>query len=655
MRRLAVVPTVLLAVACGGTGGRAPAPTLDRDAFNRAAQAADVPLFWRGDANGNGAPDPAEVAIVWRPAGLSWGPPAKLDLEGAIARAMAAPSPPAAADAERLAKLRAELVAAKPTLVEEPLADTSPAEREMLRHLLAVADGIERLYLRQKGADRFVPLLAGPAGDPLGRAVFGRNQGPFCEAPGLDADPACNALSPAPPRRSGLYPDSLQADANFCKALGDRPDARTLMDPFSVVVAAPDGTLSAVPYPKAFSEDMLDVAQHLDAAAAALASVPSEAPLQRYLSAAATAFRTGDWPAADEAWAAMNALNSRWYVRVAPDETYFEPCDQKAGFHLTLARIDQSSLVLQKKLDPWKSAMETALATLAGPPYVARKVDFHLPDFIRIVLNAGDDRDAFGATVGQSLPNWGAVANEGRGRTVAMTNLYTDADSKASFRRKSESLLCPAAMTAFTEDDSFDVLGTVLHEAAHNLGPAAEYAIDGKTDVEVFGGGLAAMLEELKAQTASLYYTAWLVGKGVLDADGARKAHLRNLLWSMGQTANGMYSGDGHAEPYPQLAAVQLGALLDAGAVKWLPTTTAANGRDRGCFDVDFTRFDGAIVELMTRIAQIKGRGDRTGAETMRTMYVDTPGPFATLRETLTARWRREPKTTFVYSVGLGD
>ena len=46
---------------------------------------------------------------------------------------------------------------------------------------------------------------------------------------------------------------------------------------------------------------------------------------------------------ADEAWAKMTVDNSKWYVRVAPDETYWEPCAQKAGFHLTFARINQGS------------------------------------------------------------------------------------------------------------------------------------------------------------------------------------------------------------------------------------------------------------------------------------------------------------------------
>ncbi len=109
----------------------------------------------------------------------------------------------------------------------------------------------------------------------------------------------------------------------------------------------------------------------------------------------------------------MNVDNSKWYLRIGPDEVYFEPCSWKAGFHVSFARINPDSLNWQNKLEPVKGDMEKALAALAGPPYKARDVKFKLPDFIDIVLNAGDSRPPLGATIGQSLPNWGQVANEG--------------------------------------------------------------------------------------------------------------------------------------------------------------------------------------------------------------------------------------------------
>src|SRR4029079_2961133 len=122
------------------------------------------------------------------------------------------------------------------------------------------------------------------------------------------------------------------------------------------------------------------------------------------------------------------------------------------------------------------------------------------------MFSAVDDRDALGATVGQSLPNWGPVANEGRGRTVVMTNLYTDPDSLVARKQKASTMLSADAMKDYSEEGGPGELGTVLHEATHNLGPAHEYKFEGKKDDDAFGGDLASMLEELKAQSGAYYY-----------------------------------------------------------------------------------------------------------------------------------------------------
>ena len=77
---------------------------------------------------------------------------------------------------------------------------------------------------------------------------------------------------------------------------------------------------------------------------------------------------------------------------------------------------------------------------------------FKIPDFVDIAVNAGDSRKAFGATIGQSLPNFGPVANEGRGRTVAMTNFYGDPDSLATAKAQAESLFCKDVMAKWSDE-----------------------------------------------------------------------------------------------------------------------------------------------------------------------------------------------------------
>ncbi len=334
----------------------------------------------------------------------------------------------------------------------------------------------------------------------------------------------------------------------------------------------------------------------------------------------------------------MNATNSKWYLRVGPDEVYAEPCSRKANFHQTFARINQESLEWQRRLEPVKDDMEAAMASLAGPPYEAREVGFTLPDFIDIVLNAGDARAALGATIGQSLPNWGPVAEAG-GRTVAMTNLYTDPDSEAMLVEQSRSLLCKATADRVDPAVRFMTVSTVLHEAAHNLGPSHEYRVDDRTDDQVFGGPLASTLEELKA------------ARGLMSKEDADKTHVRDVLWSFGHIAQGMNDARGRPKPYSQLAAIQMGYLNQRGVLQWKGAEKAANGRDVGCFDVDLAKWPAAVEDLSRLAWGIKSRGDRALAEKTRDEWVTDGTPWAALRGTIQERWLRAPKASFVYSV----
>ncbi len=471
-RHIAIRFAATLLIATLAACSQKPAPsaglgTLTRAQFNDATAQRFLPLFWRDDADGNGQLEPAELAVLW---GLPdddaslW-----IDAQGKFTQRFldtyASLSKPATTqpDARQQAVLK-ELAQSAPTLVATDLAKDTPAEREMVRHLQAAAKGIERLYADQKGVAGLEAKI--PADDLASRAMFHRNQSPFCEAPQTENDPDCVALLPRPAHVSGLYPAAIQEKPGFCQRLEKEPNARALLDHYSTVAEDPAkaGHFIAVPYPQAWADDMTAVAKELTAAAEALGS--NEPALVAYLRAAAQSFASNDWEPANRAWKAMNATNSKWFLRVAPDEVYYDPCAWKAGFALQLARINPDSIQWQQKLEPLKNDMEQQIATLAGKPYKARDVKFALPDFIDVVLNAGDQRSPSGATIGQSLPNWGPVADAG-GRTVAMTNLYTDADSLARRREQESSALCKATADSFQPQGKETVLNSLLHEAAH--------------------------------------------------------------------------------------------------------------------------------------------------------------------------------------------
>jgi len=650
----ASLAATLLACACRHA---APAPSSEtynqvpRLAVNSAAVRLNLPLFWATDRDQDGAVDPDEVASL-----LFYGSERRWVEQGAfttefekaygliVGDAQGALDVPPEDYARRKA-LALELDQGRPTLIQTDLKALSEGERVFVRHMRTVAGLMDALFSAQQGLDGVRPQVAP---DPASQAVFRRNWGPACLGPKTEKDPACSAVVGGSVPPLGIYPASLQVAANFCEALDRLPNTKELLDPFTVVRAG-EGGLVAVGYHQAFQPLMQSTSAELRAAAAALPE--DEAALKRYLLAAAQSFLDNDWKPADEAWSLMNAQNSKWYVRVGPDEVYWEPCSQKAAFHLTFARINTDSLEWQAKLTPVQQAMEDALAAHIGAPYQARKVTFHLPDFVDIVFNAGDDRDPFGAIIGQSLPNWGPVANEGRGRTIAMTNLYTDPDSIQARREQAASLLRAETLaTGYADRQLPGLLSTILHEATHNLGPSHEYAVDGKVDTELFGGPLASTLEELKAQTGALWYVAFLRQNGIIDEALARQIYTDAFVWALGHISRGMYDPNGKPKPYSQLAAIQTGFFLEEGALSFDPEALAANGKDKGAFQLDFERLPGAIDKLMKEAGRIKATGDRSAAEALVKRFVDSKAvPQAVIAE----RYLRSPKASFVFSVEM--
>ncbi|HET9238125.1 MAG TPA: hypothetical protein VFO10_12775 [Oligoflexus sp.] len=620
---------------------------LDRKEFNRLAVRLNLPLLWDNDANNNGAVDPAEVRTLrfypTQPAWTDGGSftPAFVKAFADI-KALAARGP---ASDERLRLIEEDLDKGLPTVIDNDLTKLNASEKAFAASMLKLAEKIDALYARQAGLDAVRGLV--PKDEASSQSLFRRNWGPRCRSPQLENEPKCTAIPGMTEVPVDIYPAALQKSADFCLNLEKDPKNVDLMSPFTVV-REEKGQLTAVPYTKAYQDLMSDIAKDLEAAAGLLDE--NEAALKKYVLAAAGSFRSNDWVPADEAWSRMSATNSRFYLRVGPDETYWEPCSRKAGFHMTFALINKDSLKWQETLTPGLQSMEEDIAKLIGAPYKARKVSFHLPDFIDIIVNAGDDRDAFGLTVGQSLPNWGPVANEGRGRTVAMSNVYLDTDSKLMLRQRAESLFAKEDLVNLTDDKQVSIINTILHEINHNLGPSHEYAYRGKRDGELFGGQLASMLEELKAQTSGLYFIDALHQKGFINDQTARGLYMDSVLWAFGHISQGMWTARKERKAYSQLAAIQLGLLLKEKAVTFNPDGVAANGKDKGTFHIDFAKMHPTLVKMARDIGRVKAKGDKKKAEEWTRDYVDGN---AKLRDLITERYLRYPKQSFVYAVEI--
>jgi len=640
-----------------------PAKTYDglaRAELNRRAARLNLPLFWAADADGDKSVDPNEVVtLAFYPTAVQWVDAGKFTpaFDEAYARLTrdVAPAGLAANEAERRSLVAQDLDQGTPTLIRSDMSSLSADEKAFVKHIYSATRLIDTLYATQRGNAGLDAQI--PADDTASQSLFRRNWGPRCLAPKTEKNPACSAIPGAPKVPVDVYPKDLQKDPKFCEALEKGPNAKKLMSPFVVVRAAADGkpgkdgkpVLEAVPYSDAYRAPMLAISEELKAAASTLGE--KESALKAYVLAAAQSFLDNNWTPADEAWSKMTATNSKFYLRIAADETYWEPCAQKAGFHVTFARINPESLKWQEKFTPVQQEMEKALAAHIGGPYKERKVTFHLPDFIDIVWNAGDDRNALGATIGQSLPNWGPVTADGRGRTVAMNNLYTSPDTLAVRRKQAESLLVKESMSAYVDDANPGLLGTILHELTHNLGPAHEYKTPGgKTDAQAFGGGLASMMEELKAQSGALYFTEFSRKHGIVDDELAKRSYADSVVWAFGHISRGMYTETGGRKAYSQLAAIQIGFLMDEKAITFDADATAANGTDKGAFSIHFDKLVPAIDKLMKKVGTLKATGDKASAEALAKRYVDgTVVPQKVIAE----RVLRFPGASFVYAFDL--
>ncbi|MGC8928776.1 MAG: hypothetical protein ACP5QK_12755 [Myxococcota bacterium] len=618
-------------------------PKISQMDFNRIAAQAGMPLFWVEDKNNNTIIDPDELVLLGsNEKSEKWVNKGKFTMgfESAYKRII---------ELKREEVVKEELNQGIPTLVFTDFSKADAKEKEFVKQMLKIGKMVEDLHMKQRGSLALTSKLNKV--DSASRALFNRNQGPWCFAPKTEKDIFCNALPDFQKEIWDTYPSDEQNEEGFCNKLNSQPNAKELLNPFTVVRIEKDRYI-AIPYIKVYGKEMRAIASEIRKAIKFL-DPKTESALISYLEADAKAFETGNWEEADEAWSRMNATNSRWYLRLAADEVYWDLCQQKAGFHMSFALIDKSSLRLQERLEPLRDEMESLLEKLSENTYRARKVSFAMPDFIEIIANFGDARSPLGATIGQSLPNWGKVAEEGRGRTVVMTNLYQDAQSKKMAKEKASTLLTDETLKYYTDDRMLSLIDIVLHEATHNLGPHSDYKINGKGPSEIFGGGVASTLEELKAQTGSLYYTDLLRKKGIVSDEDAKKIYTNAIVWAFGHISQGMFTSSGNPKNYSQLAAVQIGFLMEEGALEWKMVNDSTTGKTIGKFNIVYEKMPAAVEKLMAKVVKIKATGDVDSAKSLIEPYVSGSKRDMVHHEEISERLLRFPRASMVYSVKL--
>jgi len=462
------------------------------------------------------------------------------------------------------------------------LAKLTENERKMIPLLIDAARYMDAIFWRQAYGNR--DSLLQSLTDPATRRYAEINYGPWDR---LDNNaPFIEGVGPKP-AGSGFYPPDLKKEELEAAAKQSPKQARDLRSQYTVVRRDSAGGLTAVPYHRAYADQVRPPVAKLREAAR-LADDPA---LRRYLDLRATALETDDYQASDIAWLDMkdNVID----VVIGPIETYE---DQLFGY-----KASNEAFVLVKdkewsgRLARYAAMLPSLQRELPVPPAYKREkpgTDSDLNAY-DAVFYAGD-ANAGSKTIAINLPNDEQVQLRKGTRRLQLKN---------AMQAKFDKILVPIAGELIAAEQqshiNFDAFfsNVMFHEVAHGLG--IKNTISGKGTVREALKEQAGALEEGKADILGLYMITKLHQRGELKGQNLDDNYVTFLASIFRSIRFGASNAHGRAN------AAQLSFFQDRGAF----TRDSASGRYR----VNFPKMRMAVDELAGQILRFQGDGDYAG------------------------------------------
>lgn len=530
--------------------------------------------------------------------------------------------------------------------------------RDGIKKLMEAAPIVQALYQKQIGTSPDDRIKAETNDD---RELFDRYGHPWCLG---DTSDFCVAIPSLPKRTSNVIPGDVSCDI-----------ASSTGSPFEVIVRDEAGNLISRPYSEAWLDEHSDIAESLRDAAQIFEKIPREAQLSAYLKGLADAFESKEpypYYKSDELWNKMLSSDTLIFARIGADEVGNDPvgdrCESKARYHFNLGFVNKSVGALVEKIKPAIDRLEKHFADIIGDSanYVATPIQVQLPVFIDVIFSNGDDVGGpAGTPIGQTLPNW--IGADGKGEGMHGTMIYVNKTVKAYSEKIMKKfimpLFVPEVQTYFSSSAGPEA--TVYHEIFHNIGPRESKKKPGK-DV-TYGQGLVtkegvswkSAIEELKAQTGSLFMASEFYKdaiekheKGEMDdATFAKetklyKEHITyDIAWALRMILRASRSGPefNSTNPYSRLSAVQIGFLVEKGALKF--------DIAKKQWSIDFDKMPDAVNALMKKLGQLYVRSDANAVGDFFTYYTKGNGEKLLHRDVLVEVAGKMPSVLFDYQL----
>ena len=391
------------------------------------------------------------------------------------------------------------------------------------------------------------------------------------------------------PLGHGFYPANLTR-AQVEQYVKDHPKQKSAIYNQFTIVRWHDGKLEAVPYHVAYRAFLEPAANSLRAAAG-LSADPAFAKFVRLL---ADALLSDNYFPSDLAW--LELRNPKIDIVFAPYETYMDDLLGVKGSYgaAVMVRNDgesqklelfekhvpeiQDALPLPLEDRPSKHGLETPMEVVDAP------------------FRAGDMTHGYQA-VADNLPNDPRVHEQKGSKKLFFKNFM---DARVNY------IIVPLAHKLMEPDQAAKVtaegylLGTIMHEICHGLGPAYARTAAGKVSISEAIGPLHSALEEAKADATGMFALRYLVDHGALPKEKLDESYVS-------------YVGDlfrtmrfGIAEAHGQAEMMEFNYLSEHGAIR-----RNANGR----YAMNYEIMPGAIADLTKELLEIEATGDRQRAE----------------------------------------
>jgi hypothetical protein len=257
----------------------------------------------------------------------------------------------------------------------------------------------------------------------------------------------------------------------------------------------------------------------------------------------------------------------------------------------------QDALPLPAEDRPSKRGLQTPMEVMDAP------------------YRAGDLRHGYQA-VADNLPNDARVHDKKGSKKIFFKN-FMDARVNYVIIPVARHVMLPEQAARVTVEGY--VLGTIMHEIAHGLGPVYSRTKDGKVEIREAIGPAFGGLEEAKADVAGLFGLNWLVEHGYMPKSGMEECYA-SYVGGLFRTMR-----FGIAEAHSKAETMEFNYLVERGAIHRQPS---------GRYAIEYSKMPAILSDLAKELLEMEATGDRERTESWFKKYDVLP---VELRGTLKA------------------